>query len=871
MKKISVIIPCYNVEAYIDKCVESLINQTFGIDNMELICVDDASADNTYVRLCVWEKKYSNSILVIRCEGNQKQGAARNIGLKYASADYIGFVDGDDWIEPDMYELLYNKAAETGADFVTGFYQREDTYGKVYYNGRKYSGVTGKLCEAPAEGYCNFPGGIVCGLFSKKIIVENDICFPEQLAYEDNFWGAIMKYYIHTYYVIDKIIYHYIINPQSTTIQRNADRYKDRLLIEKMKLAELKRRGFYEKNKHNIEFDFLKFYYINTLHIIFTRMDNIPYDILWMMQREVRGIIPEFEKNPHLNRLNWIEEFFLKTARMQLSEEDWNDIKLSYLSDIQTANLTEQYVIKEGEQQFIVMINKMLGELQVKHSVSECALEELRTVYHSMTDEEKEHSISLVYKEVEAHYYMAIVLMKTLLFELKDKKIVHYIQKLLADAQHPLWARLNDMSQLSQYLFMNIIFEGEYENYVNQKVLYKNILNEIENKISFDNPYIPYKQRRRKIIIVMSQVLSIYHAPTKRMKFIYDSYKNMGYDVECYICHLEGVEGGWNGTVYYNNNLLNQTGEFAFLLDGMEVEGYNLKLDSSRYIEQLQQTAQRIWREKPEFVLEIGSKTLLASLCSRFTTLVTMGCTKTLPVTNAPIIATPVEHSKEEKQMWKTILEDSQMVLEIKHLVNGKNQGEEEVYTKKDFGIPEDAFVILVAGNRLDGEIQPSFVDILYETLKIDKHFVIAVVGTCPNLKNRIREGDMFHRFYFLDWQPRFREVVAIGDVFLNPPRQGGGTGGLFAMMMEVPVITLDNCDVEVNSGPEFVCESVEEMPKLVHRYFTDQEFMRKQKENCRKQAMAKNNIDNEKNSRRLCEAVKKYAISQEELRNDTF
>ena len=89
--------------------------------------------------------------------------------------------------------------------------------------------------------------------------------------------------------------------------------------------------------------------------------------------------------------------------------------------------------------------------------------------------------------------------------------------------------------------------------------------------------------------------------------------------------------------------------------------------------------------------------------------------------------------------------------------------------------------------------------------------------------------------------------------------------------MEEVPVITLGDCDVEQNSGKEFVCGSIEEMPKLVYQYYTDKEFMDRQKENCRKETMAKTNVDNEKELRKIHDAVKECADRWEEKRNDTF
>ncbi len=110
MEKISVIIPCYNVVSYIDRCLSSVMEQSIGLENVEVICVDDASVDNTVEKLLVWEQTYPDSIIVVKSGKNGRQGTARNIGLTYASGDWVAFIDSDDWIEPDYLERLYEKA-----------------------------------------------------------------------------------------------------------------------------------------------------------------------------------------------------------------------------------------------------------------------------------------------------------------------------------------------------------------------------------------------------------------------------------------------------------------------------------------------------------------------------------------------------------------------------------------------------------------------------------------------------------------------------------------------------------------------------------------------------------------------------------------
>lgn len=120
MKKVSVIIPCFNATKWLPKCFLSLVQQTIGIENLELIFVNDASTDNgaTWEMLCEFEKAYPESIIIIDLPENRRQGGARNEAIMYASGEYISFVDADDWVELNLYERVYGRAKETNADII---------------------------------------------------------------------------------------------------------------------------------------------------------------------------------------------------------------------------------------------------------------------------------------------------------------------------------------------------------------------------------------------------------------------------------------------------------------------------------------------------------------------------------------------------------------------------------------------------------------------------------------------------------------------------------------------------------------------------------------------------------------------------------
>lgn len=119
MPKVSVIIPVYNAEKYLHKCVDSVINQT--LDDIEIILVDDGSTDNSPVICDDYERKHDN-IKVFHKE-NGGLSSARNMGMDKATGEYIGFVDSDDYIAPEMYEKLYHASKKLGCDMAICNYQ----------------------------------------------------------------------------------------------------------------------------------------------------------------------------------------------------------------------------------------------------------------------------------------------------------------------------------------------------------------------------------------------------------------------------------------------------------------------------------------------------------------------------------------------------------------------------------------------------------------------------------------------------------------------------------------------------------------------------------------------------------------------------
>ena len=176
---ISVVIPVYNVQAYLEKCVDSVLNQTYR--NLEVILVDDGSPDNSPA-ICDSYAKKDSRVRVIHQE-NKGVGAARNVGVAQASGDWIAFVDSDDWIEPTMYEEMLDSALRQGSDMVicSGISEYGGGEHKPY-NSAEYVNREELMSNVLKN---NHGPSIVCILYASKIlkfVKQLDNCTSEDYA-----------------------------------------------------------------------------------------------------------------------------------------------------------------------------------------------------------------------------------------------------------------------------------------------------------------------------------------------------------------------------------------------------------------------------------------------------------------------------------------------------------------------------------------------------------------------------------------------------------------------------------------------------------------------------------------------------------------
>lgn len=275
--KLSIIIPAYNAESTIGHCLDSVLNQT--ICDYEVIVINDGSQDHTENILKDYSTRFPKRLFFSTVE-NGGQGRARNIGLDLAKGAYVGFVDSDDWVEPDMFEKLLATAEQKDADLVlcdVVAHYPDDSEAKenIFRIDQKYA----------AAGFANNK------LFARELL--HGVRFPEEkLWYEDTEFTAIA---IHRAYHIEhvpEVLYHYRRGFPSTMNNNNATKNLDILTVMQHLEDEL-----LPDERDSFEFLVLNHVLLDAMNRVQAMETEEKRNVLWLMRAYVHEKIPRLSSS----------------------------------------------------------------------------------------------------------------------------------------------------------------------------------------------------------------------------------------------------------------------------------------------------------------------------------------------------------------------------------------------------------------------------------------------------------------------------------------------------------------------------------------------------------------------------------------------
>ena len=204
--KLSIIVPVYNVEDYLRKCLDSLVKQT--LKDIEIIVVNDESPDNSQKIIDEYVKKYDNIKAYKKKNGGLS--SARNYGLKYATGEYVTFVDSDDWIKPKMYERMYKRAKDNNFDVVACDinYVYPDHEESIYTD-PKYDSFNIR------EVFINMYPTVCTKIFKRELFIDNKLEFKSGVWYEDVELMYRMLPYVKSIGVVHEAYYQYLQREKS--------------------------------------------------------------------------------------------------------------------------------------------------------------------------------------------------------------------------------------------------------------------------------------------------------------------------------------------------------------------------------------------------------------------------------------------------------------------------------------------------------------------------------------------------------------------------------------------------------------------------------------------------------------------------------
>ena len=246
MPKVSVIIPVYNVENYIEKCLNSVLNQT--LKEIEIIIVNDGSKDSSKQKIEKYLEKHENKIIYLEKE-NGGLSDARNYGIGYAKGEYIAFLDSDDYIEPTMYEEMYKKAKEENSDMVECDFLWEypkkvkEDVGIIYNNKKEM------LAKARVVAWNK--------LIKRQILLDTKIEFPKGLRYEDVEFFYKLIPYLGKISFLKKCFVHYVQRENSIANTQNS-RTKEIFTVLDNVIKFYKEKGFFEEYKCELEYNYAR-------------------------------------------------------------------------------------------------------------------------------------------------------------------------------------------------------------------------------------------------------------------------------------------------------------------------------------------------------------------------------------------------------------------------------------------------------------------------------------------------------------------------------------------------------------------------------------------------------------------------------------
>ncbi len=519
MPKVSIIIPFNNVENYIEQCLDSVLNQT--LTDIEVILVNDYSTDKSSKIV----KKYierDSRIKLLTLEERKGQGFARNRAIEIATGEYIGFVDSDDFIEPNMFEELYNKAKSDDTDITMCQVREYDDLNEKYISSDYYAleplasfGENTFSAEDTKEQILDINVALWNKLYKKDYLIGIGEKFPEGFIYED------LPFFFGTYLPAKKInivwknLYSYRVNRKNSTMQQFNNKILDRLPMVSLTYEKIKAFPFINDIKQKVQG-----WIINDIFHRYTLLkENYHKEYFFLMKKIFENLEIENVEDDYWKRVYHFEGYLLvlnnsfEVFNQKVFSEylDIHEIENRILSQVvDSGELDRRFglvysdfskVYQYVEQTSSSLQNKICDDISKNYDYTNKLVDDLSNNFRLKTDEDiravssqTDEKISKIYDEITKNYKYTEELTGYLSNEIAKNqehtnKVNDDLKQELQDKYKALYGDVKDISFVVQDNFVQSnkvqseILE-EYKSFKEETNQYKK---QSEDQISYIN------------------------------------------------------------------------------------------------------------------------------------------------------------------------------------------------------------------------------------------------------------------------------------------------------------------------------------------------------------------------------------------------
>lgn len=302
MPKVSIIVPIYQVEKYLIKCLESLVNQT--LKEIEIILVNDGSTDNSSEIAKEFQMQYPEKIIYLEKE-NGGLSDARNFGIPKATGEYIAFLDSDDYVEMTTYEKMYQLAQKENSDMVECDFVWEYSNKRKEDIGQIYHGKHEMIEKVRVVAWNK--------LIKREILEKTSIKFPKGCRYEDVEFTYKLIPHLEKVSFLKKVCIHYVQRNDSISNAQN-ERTKEIFEVLKNVIDYYKENDLYDEYKEELEYIYTRYLLCSSLlRIVKVKDKKVRKELLDMTWQNLNTEFPNWKKNRILKTEKNKKNFYMKT------------------------------------------------------------------------------------------------------------------------------------------------------------------------------------------------------------------------------------------------------------------------------------------------------------------------------------------------------------------------------------------------------------------------------------------------------------------------------------------------------------------------------------------------------------------------------